>query len=464
MTKVHLIGIGGSGLSAIARLLLESGETVTGSDRMLSAEAMALARDGVRIFNEHDASNVTGADIVVRSSAVPDSNPEVLAARNAGIPVLKRMDFLGSLMVENATIAIAGTHGKTTTTAMTAWTLHALGLDPSYIIGGIAKDLGSNAHAGKGHYFVIEADEYDNMFLGLNPQIAVITNMEHDHPDCFPTPEVYRQAFTSFVEKLKPDGILLACADNEETASLAQKAASSHRVCTYGKSNTANYQAQNILRNPAGGYDFELVYHISLTTTPDTLAKVSLQVPGLHNVNNAAACLAVVHQLGLSMPEAVQALHQFSGAGRRFDLRGTAAGVTVIDDYAHHPTEIQATMEAARSRFPKQRLFVVWQPHTYSRTEALQQEFIHALQTADQVLVTEIYAAREIDTGFSAGQVAANMPAGTTSFAKTLDDAAQQLLERLIPGDVLLVLSAGDAIQISEKVFSALQSKESKNG
>jgi UDP-N-acetylmuramate--alanine ligase len=463
MTKVHLIGIGGSGLSAIARLLLESGETVTGSDRTLSAEALALARDGVHIFSEHDARNVMGADVVVRSSAIPDSNPEVLAARNAGIPVLKRMDFLGSLMVEDTTIAIAGTHGKTTTTAMTAWTLHALGLDPSYIIGGIAKDLGSNAHAGQGHYFVIEADEYDNMFLGLNPHIAIITNMEHDHPDCFPTPEDYRQAFASFVEKLKPDGILLACADNPESAALAHNAAVSHRVYTFGQAVSASYQPQNIQRNPTGGYDFDLVYHNPQGAAPTRLAEISLQVPGLHNVNNAAACLAAVHQLGLSLPEAAQALHQFSGAGRRFDLRGTAAGITIIDDYAHHPTEIQATLEAARSRFPRQRLFVVWQPHTYTRTQALQQEFIQALHTADQVLVTEIYAARENNTGFSARQVVANMPVEKTGFAITLEDAAQQLLEKLLPGDVLLVLSAGDAIQISEKVFAALQSKESKH-
>jgi UDP-N-acetylmuramate--alanine ligase len=315
MTRVHLIGIGGSGLSAIARLLLESGETVTGSDRALSPEAQALVRDGVRIFIGHDAQNVMAADVVVRSSAVPDSNPEVQAARNAGIPVLKRSDFLGQLMVDDITIAIAGTHGKTTTTAMTAWTLHALGADPSYIIGGIAKDLGSNAHAGRGGFFVIEADEYDRMFLGLNPDIAIITNMEHDHPDCYPTPDDYRQAFASFVERLKPTGTLLACADNPEAAALAQMAAATHRVLTYGQTMVADYQARNIQRNASGAFSFTLYHTAQPGTVAVPLVDVVLNVPGIHNVSNATACLAAMHQLGHSLPDAAQAVKRFSGAG-----------------------------------------------------------------------------------------------------------------------------------------------------
>ncbi|MCD4672569.1 MAG: UDP-N-acetylmuramate--L-alanine ligase [Anaerolineaceae bacterium] len=463
MTKVHLIGIGGSGLSAIARLLMESGETVTGSDRALSPEAQALIRDGVRVFTGHNARNVVGADLIVRSSAIPDDNPEVQAARNAGIPVLKRSDYLGQLMVDDKCIAVAGTHGKTTTTAMAAWTMHALGTDPSYIIGGISKDLGSNAHAGKGKFFVIEADEYDRMFLGLNPDIAIITNMEHDHPDCFPTPQDYRAAFASFVERLKPDGILLACADDAETTILAEQAADEHRVFTYGQSETAHYQVQDIQRNAAGGYDFVIVHRPQPGAAAAPLAKVSLSVPGIHNINNATACMAAMHQLGLSLTKAAVALHQFSGAGRRFDLRGTAAGITVIDDYAHHPTEIKATLEAARSRFQQRRFFVVWQPHTYTRTQTLQQEFIRALSSADQVIITEIYAAREKDTGFSSQQIVEKMPAGSTSYAPTLENAAEQLLQKLLPGDVLLVLSAGDAIHISETVFSALQEKERSN-
>ncbi|MDX9864686.1 MAG: Mur ligase domain-containing protein, partial [Anaerolineaceae bacterium] len=260
MTDVHLIGIGGSGLSAIARLLLESGKTVTGSDRVLSSEAQALARDGVHISIGHDAQNVLGADLVIRSSAIPDSNPEVLAARNAGIPVLKRSDYLGQLMLNDQCIAIAGTHGKTTTAAMTASTLHALDTDPSYIIGGIVKNLGSNAHAGQGGYFVIEADEYDRMFHGLSPHIAVITNMEHDHPDCFPTPQDYREAFEIFISRIKPDGILLACADDAETVQLAAKTAVDHTVFTYGQQENAHYQAQDIQPNAAGGFSFNIVH------------------------------------------------------------------------------------------------------------------------------------------------------------------------------------------------------------
>ena len=463
MTDVHLIGIGGSGLSAIARLLMESGKTVTGSDRVLSPEAQALVRDGIHISIGHNAQNVIGADLVVRSSAIPDSNPEVQAARNAGIPVLKRSDYLGQLMTNDQCIAIAGTHGKTTTTAMTASTLYALGVDPSYIIGGIAKNLGSNAHAGRGGYFVIEADEYDRMFHGLNPQIAVITNMEHDHPDCFPTPQDYRDAFEIFVNRIKPDGVLLACADDTEASQLAAKAAAGRTVFTYGKQENAHYQAQNIQRNEAGGFSFNIVQRTQPGVTAAPLAAVSLSVPGFHNINNATACMAIVHQLGLNLSKAAAALQQFKGAGRRFDLRGTAAGITVIDDYAHHPTEITATLEAARTRFQQRRLFVVWQPHTYSRSEALQDEFIQALRVADQVMITSIYAAREKDTGFSAQQIAEKMPVSTTTYAPALEDAAQQLLKKLQPGDVLLILSAGDAIQISEEVFAALQKLEAEN-
>lgn len=462
MTRVHLIGIGGSGLSAIARLLLESGETVTGSDRALSPAAQALARDGVHIFQGHAARNVAGADLVVRSSAVPDTNPEVQAARKAGIPVLKRSDFLGRLMVEDTVIAIAGTHGKTTTTAMIAWALHALGQDPSYIIGGVAKNLGSNAHAGQSRFFVIEADEYDRMFLGLNPDLAIITNMEHDHPDCYPTPADYRQAFASFVERLKPGGTLLACADHAESAALARQTRPP-RLFTYGQSAGANYQAVEVRHNAQGGYDFSLSYTAGLENTTVNLAEVSLTVPGLHNVNNAAACLAALHQLGQPLPAAAQALQQFNGTGRRFDLRGTAAGIAIIDDYAHHPTEIAATLEAAHSRYPHQRIIVVWQPHTYTRTQALQAEFMQALSSADHVVVTEVYAAREQNPGFSARQVAQHMPPAATSFAPTLAEAAALLLQKLQAGDVLLVLSAGDATQISETVLAALQKQEMRD-
>jgi len=459
MTDVHLIGIGGSGLSAIARVLMESGKTVTGSDRVLSPEAQALIRDGARVSLGHAAENVTGAEVVVRSSAIPDDNPEVLAARNAGIPVLKRIDYLGQLMVNDKCIAIAGTHGKTTTTAMTAWTMSHLGTDPSYIIGGISKNLGSNAHAGQGGYFVIEADEYDHMFHGLAPHIAIITNMEHDHPDCYPTPQDYREAFKAFVERIKDDGILLACADNAETLALAAEAAETHTVFTYGKGENAQYQAQNIQHNHDGGYSFSIVHRTQTGAAPTPLAEVTLSVPGYHNIYNATACMAAMHQLGFDLKDAAAAVQQFSGAGRRFELRGIAGGVTVIDDYAHHPTEIRATLEAARTRFPQQRLFVVWQPHTYSRSEALQDDFIQALAAADQVLITRIYAAREKDTGFSARSIADKMPDGT-SYAEDLQDAEKQVLEQLQPGDVLLVLSAGDAIQISENVFAALEEQE----
>ncbi|TLN21313.1 UDP-N-acetylmuramate--L-alanine ligase, partial [bacterium] len=258
MTHVHLVGIGGSGLSAIARLLLESGYSVSGSDRTPSELARELAAAGATVFSGHAAENIRGADLVVRSSAIPDSNPEVQAALVAGIPVLKRADFLGRLMSGRTGIAVAGTHGKTTTTAMVAWLLTACGQKPSYIIGGVSKNLGNNAHAGQGSAFVIEADEYDRMFLGLNPRIAVVTMMEHDHPDCYPTPQEYRAAFVDFVHTLQPGGLFITNADDAQAASLAAELPAGCRVVTYGMNPDAGLRALDVKRNSEGGFSFRV--------------------------------------------------------------------------------------------------------------------------------------------------------------------------------------------------------------
>jgi len=451
---IHFIGIGGTGLSAIARVLLESGYTVSGSDRLLSTLTRDLAAAGAELYSGHDPANITGADLVVRSSAVPDDNLEVQAARAAGIPVLKRSEFLGQILAAKDTIAVAGTHGKTTTTAMTAWVLQRIGQDPSYIIGGVSKNLHNNAHAGRGRLFVIEADEYDRMFLGLQPRFIILTNLEHDHPDCFPTPQEYRQAFAAFIHLLQPGGTLFLCADDPGAAALAGEAPSGAHVQTYGLAPGAAYHAVDLHPIPGGGFSFQVCYRDQMLT------QVSLQVPGEHNVRNALAVLAAVHTLGLSLTAAAQALAEFSGTGRRFDVQGDAWGVTVIDDYAHHPTEIRATLTAARSRYPTRRLWAVWQPHTYSRTRTLQTEFIHSFDSADRIIVTEVYAAREKNPGYSAVQLVAQMPAGRTRFAASLDAAVEQLLEQLQPGDVLIVLSAGDADQISARVLSQLIQRE----
>jgi UDP-N-acetylmuramate--alanine ligase len=381
----------------------------------------------VHITIGHRAENIEGADVVVRSSAIPDDNVEVKAALELGIPVLKRSEFLSSMLEEHTGIAVAGTHGKTTTTSMIAWILTSLGQDPTYIAGGVLNNLGTNAHAGKGKAFVIEADEYDRMFLGLKPEIAVITNIEHDHPDCYPTAEDFFRAFDEFASGVGSDGTLLVCGNDGGAVRLGQIAkARGQNVLSYAiqyANNGSNnqpiaYLAESITPNAAGGMSFEAICSLKGNNfgvhTP-----INLRVPGRHNIQNALAALAVAHQLKLPVDQAGKALSEFRGTGRRFEVRGEVNGITVIDDYAHHPTEIRATLSAARMRFPKSRLWVVWQPHTYSRTRLLFHDFVAAFEQADHVLVTDIYAAREKqpDDGFSSQQIVASMtyPGATTA-------------------------------------------------
>ena len=461
MTRVHFIGIGGSGLSAIARLLKESGYTVTGSDRSLSQFAVDLQNDGVEIYIGHHPRNIAGAEMVIRSSAIADDNPEVEAAIRAGIPVYKRSDFLGQLMAKKTGIAVAGTHGKTTTTAMIAWMLYAMGRDPSFIVGGTLNNLKSNAHAGKGDLFVIEADEYDRMFLGLKPRIEVVTNLEHDHPDCYPKYEDMFSAFKSFVELLPSDGTFIACSDDEGSGSLLSHARRKGlNVISYSLQSemTINspqwIQARSLKPNLRGGYDFSAMTNVGAAAA--SVLHVSLQVPGEHNVRNALATLSVAATLGFSLQRAAAALSDFTGTGRRFEILGERKGVTVIDDYAHHPTEIRATLAGAKARYPGRHIWAVWQPHTYSRTQILFFEFSRAFSDANEVLVTEIYASREPKQQFSSAEVVSAMPHSSARYTGSLEDTTKYLLKNLRSGDVLLVLSAGDANQISADVLKRL--------
>jgi UDP-N-acetylmuramate--alanine ligase len=366
-------------------------------------------------------------------------------------------------MEDKTGIAIAGTHGKTTTTGMTALVLTKLDRDPSFIVGGVVSDLGVNAHAGLGKTFVIEADEYDKMFLGLKPQIAVVTSIEHDHPDCFPTPESMYDAFERFVDLLPEEGTLIVCAEDPGAAALIPHARKIGRnVVSYGLQgdmtiNTPFWiQARDIKPNERGGFDFTAMTNMASKTS--TSIKVSLQVPGQHNVRNALAVLAIIGVLGLSRKKAAQALGEFTGTSRRFELRGVVNDIHVFDDYAHHPTEIKATLAGARARFPKARIWAVWQPHTYSRTKTLFLDFTRAFKDADQVIVTEVYAAREPQEEFTSAEVVSAMPHLSARYIKTLPKVTDYLLKNLQPGDVVLVLSAGDADQICADVLKGLQS------
>jgi UDP-N-acetylmuramate--alanine ligase len=462
MTHVHFIGIGGSGLSAIARLLRESGYEVSGSDQSLSPFATDLQSAGINVVVGHHPRNITGADWVVRSSAINDDNVEVQAAQQAKIPVYKRADFLGQLMAEKTGIAVAGTHGKTTTTAMIAWMLYVMQRDPSFIVGGTLTDLKVNARAGKGDAFVIEADEYDRMFLGLKPQIEVVTNLEHDHPDCYPTFEDMYTAFQSFVDLLPSDGTLIACADDKGAVTLLSYARQkgltvvSYSVHAEMTINSPLWmQARSPKPNARGGYDFSAMTNVGAAAA--TIVNVSLQVPGEHNARNALAALSVAATLGLPLQEAADALGTFSGTGRRFEVRGEKRGVIVVDDYAHHPTEIKATLSAAKARYPGKRLWAVWQPHTYSRTQALSFEFSRAFTDASDVLVTEIYASREAKQEFSSAEVVSSMPHTSARYSGSLQETTDYLLKNLGSNDVLIVLSAGDADQISTNVLKGLK-------
>lgn len=455
MERIHLIGIGGSGLSAIARLLVEQGVQVSGSDRTETPFTQELRAMGIPIFIGHAAGNISGATMVVRSSAIPEDNPEVMAAKQMGIPVLKRSEFLQTFLQKYQVVAVAGTHGKTTTTAMIAWMLSSLAQNPSYIIGGVVRDLHTNAHAGKGNLFVIEADEYDRMFLGLHPQIAVVTYLEHDHPDCFPTMADYKRAFQDFIQQIQAGGTLLLNGDHPPTGELRHTAPKDVKVMTYGENEHNTYFLKHATVNRWGGFSADIWKQM-----PDgenrRLLHLALQVPGKHNLLNALAALAVADQLGLMLGPAAEALHLFRGTGRRFEVHGEANGVTLIDDYAHHPTEIRTTLAAARARYAERRIWAVWQPHTYSRTQTLIEEFCRAFEDADKVIVLEVYAAREKNPGFSASEVVQRMNHPSAIFQPTLEAAQEYLLNHLQPGDVVLVLSAGDADTLNARLLEAL--------
>lgn len=452
MSSYHFVGIGGAGLAPIARYLIEKGHQVSGSDLHATTITQELEKIGVKISIGHQRNNITNAERIIRSSAIPDSNIEVQSAIEIGIPVLKRKDFLGELTLDKDVIAVAGTHGKTTTTAMLAWCLTKLNTDPSFIIGGVSKNLGTNAHAGHGKYFVIEADEYDHMFLGLRPKIMVITNIEHDHPDLYPTKQHYFEAFQEFSHLIQDNGILITCRDDVGADNIYHSLLGNVRKYSYGTESSSHYLISNIHHDPGCGVSFTInnLQGIRSTHSYD----LQLLIPGKHNALNAGAALAVIHQMGLQVDKAVQALSAYSGTGRRFDIKGEYKGITVIDDYAHHPSEIRATLSAARCRYPNQRIWCVWQPHTFSRTKQLINEFATAFNDCNYVIVSEIFASREEKEDFSSQSIVPLLNHQNVCFIADLKEIASYLIQNLVEGDVVLVLSAGDADQISQDVLN----------
>ena len=396
---VHIVGAGGSGMSAIARVLLGRGYVVSGSDLQRNELTAALEEAGAIMYAEHHAANINGADVVVISSAVPQSNPEVVSALALGIPVMKRADLIGELMAGAIGIAVAGSHGKTTTTGMIAHILVEAGLDPTVILGGVLPEMGGNGRFGDGPYFVVEADEYDYMFLGLRPEVAVITNIEHDHPDIFQTAEGYSAAFRDFAHLLPNSGRLIVCADDNGAAQLLNDLnLPGVELTTYGLNGTVatgpqvgdkvHVRAVDITPNQVGGTDFVVIQG------GQTIGLARLRVPGLHNVRNALAAIIVGLDLQIEFSQICRALASFGGVQRRFQVIGEVGGVTVIDDYAHNPSKIRAALAAARQRYPGRRLWAVWQPHTFSRTRQFAEQFAESFGDADRVIALDIYRSR----------------------------------------------------------------------
>ena len=448
--SVHLVGIGGAGMSAIAIVLHGRGEHVTGSDRATSLYSKEVEALGMQVSYGHAAANVGKADLVLASSAVAKDNVELVAAYEQGIPVMRRDEFLPDLTAGYQTIAVAGTHGKTTTTGLIAWLLLQAGLDPSFMVGGIMRDLATNARCGAGSYFVIEADEYDRAFLGLTPSYALVTNVEHDHPDCYPTEADFLSAFQQFSAKVQDTFVV--CLDDLGASSLQSPAP--NRI-TYGFGTRADWRAEELRVNTAGGSDFLVMY------AGETLGLARTRLPGLHNVHNVLGALAVVTALGVSFHDVREALTAYQGIGRRFQIVGIAGRVTVIDDYAHHPTEIKATLQAARERYPEADLWAVFQPHTYSRLRTLMDNFARCFGDADHVIVTEVFAAREEPDPLISGEVIAGMIEHVdVRYEPEIEQAAQQLLREVRTGSVVITLSAGDGNQVGTLLLELINLNE----
>ena len=446
---VHFIGIGGIGMSGIAEILLSLGIKVSGSDLRRGPITDRLAQLGAVICEGHAATNVIGATVVVTSSAVSATNPEVVEARARQIPVIQRAEMLAELMRLKYGIAIAGMHGKTTTTSMVAAVLTAGGLDPTVVVGGRVDALGSNAKLGSTQYLIAEADESDRSFLKLSPILAVVTNLDREHMDCYRDMADVEQAFLAFMDKVPFYGAVTACIDNPQLAAVLPRA--HRRVFTYGQATVADYRL-TFLETEPGCFSRFLV-----NAKSGSLGPFELRVPGRHNVLNATAAVAIAHQLEVPAGKIAEGLSNFRGVDRRFQQRGSAHGVTVVDDYGHHPTEICATLAAARECGHK-RIHVVFQPHRYTRTRDLLDEFSRAFAAADTVTVLPIYAASEEPiVGITGESLAARIKGPRTRYVLDFPSAIATVVAEAQAGNLVLTLGAGSVSQLAPQILAALQ-------
>ena len=465
---VHLIGVGGVHMSGIAQILRHRGHDVSGSDLTLSPLTEKIASLGVTVHPAgHRAENIGDPDLVVYTSAAHEDNPELIEARRRGIPTIKRAEMVAWLQEGKQVIAIAGAHGKTTTSSLIAYMLWKAGLSPTFMIGGEVRGLATNAMPGEGPHFVVEADEYDRAFLNYHPNIAVVTNIEPDHLDIYGSFEELERAFDQFLAQIDTSGYLVACTDSPSVrACLSRRQALLPptvgddmfypvHVVSYGHhSPDADWTADDITQKGVDGLSFVVRYR------KQSWGEVTTQLPGAHNVANSLAAIAVGEILGVSRADIVSAVADFRGASRRFELVGEAAGVTVMDDYGHHPTEIEATLSAARERFPGRRIVVLFQPHTYTRTTYLLSGFINCFKQSDTLFIAETYAAREEPSaGMDAQTLAAEIHEPKAVYAGSVMESAKVVAETLQASDVFFTIGAGDVDKAGPEVLRLLRAR-----
>ncbi len=448
---IHFVGIGGAGMSGIAEVLHNMDYLVTGSDAASSETTQHLEGLGIRVFIGHKSEHVQGADVVVRSSAVAPDNPEVITARQQLIPVIPRAEMLAELMRLKYGVAVAGTHGKTTTTSMLASVLAKGGLDPTIVIGGRLGSLGTNAKLGRGDFLVAEADESDGSFLKLSPTLAVVTTIDAEHLDYYSDLTHIQETFLQFINKVPFYGSAILCLDQENIQALLPRV--EKRFITYGLRTQADITAREIILQGMGS-EFVVV------ARQEVLGKFRLRVPGVHNVSNALAAVAVGLDLDLEIDVIREGLEEFAGVDRRFQIKGEARGILVVDDYGHHPAEIHATLNAAKDGFGR-RIVVVFQPHRYTRTKHLLQEFFTAFYQADLLVVTEVYAAGEsVIPGVSGKQIADGALGHghrNVTFIPDTGEVAEFLLPALQAGDMVITLGAGDIWRVGEELLHRLE-------
>ena len=454
---VHFVGIGGIGMSGIAEVLVNLGFRVSGTDLKRSNVTDRLQQMGVEFIEGHSAENIGDSHVVVRSTAVRDDNPEVLEAQRRSIPVIPRAEMLAELMrLKPHTVAVAGSHGKTTTTSMVATVLGNAGLDPTIVVGGVVGAFGSNAHLGTSDLMVVEADESDRSFLMLTPTIAVVTNIDREHMDYYHDMDDVRVCFTNFVNKVPFYGSSVLCLDDPNVQAIIPHI--ERRRMTYGLSAQADVSAHGIRYNNKFGSTF------SVWRGADVIGEVSLQVPGVHNVYNSLAAIAVGFELDVPFAKIAEALGGFVGAARRFQLRGEVNDILVIEDYGHHPTEIRVTLAAAKIGSGGRRIVVLFQPHRYTRTHDLMQEFARSFNNADTLFVTDIYAASEDPIEGVSSEVLTNAIKRSghkdVRYVGPLENAAAALRDHVKPGDLVLTLGAGTVNRVSEQLLQLLREQK----